>query len=41
MIVKRNQKKEKLNNWKLENNRRQAAQKKEHRISRSVETSGK
>jgi hypothetical protein len=40
-LVKEIKRRKTLKDWKLENNRRHAAQKKEHRISRSVETSGK
>ncbi len=40
-LVKEFERKKKLNDIKLDNNRKQAAQKKEHRISRSFETSGK
>jgi ribosomal protein S21 len=40
-LVKEIKRRKKLNDMKLNNNRKQAAQKKKHRISRSVETSGK
>ncbi len=40
-LVKEIKRRRKLNNMKLDNNRKQAAEKKEHQISRSFETIGK